>query len=457
MDYRRLLTRSLLNAAWGEGVGRILSAALQAVDPYKAVLSHLEKEGETLLVGGREYDLAAAADVYIVGAGKAGGPMCRAITSLLGSRLQTGLVVVKDGNEDLLRLKSRMEIEITPAGHPVPDERSVVAARRISSLLRKTKSDDLVICLISGGGSALLTDPAPGISLGELQYLTEALLASGANINQINTLRKHLDEVKGGNLARLAAPSRMLTLILSDVVGSPLEIIASGPTVPDPSTYADAIEILQLYDLANNAPPSIWRHLEQGRQGSIPETPKPGDPIFDNVQNVIIGSNPQAAEAAIEQAENEGYHTVLLTTFLQGEARQAGRVLAAIARQINASGQPIPRPACVVTGGETTVTLHGDGLGGRNQELALGAVEEMDGIPDAALVALATDGGDGPTDAAGAVVTGETLSRAQAQGMRPADFLARNDSYHFFEPLGDLLRTGPTRTNVNDLTFLFLN
>lgn len=457
MDYRRPLTYSLINAAWGAGVGRILSAALEAVDPYAAVLSRLKVDGESLIAGGQVYDLESVGDVYVVGAGKAGERMSRAINSLLGGRLRTGLVVVKDGHEGPPELQSQSNIEILTARHPVPDKRSVSAAQRIRAMLKDTRPEDLVICLISGGGSALLTDPAPGVSLREMQSLTEALLASGANINEINILRKHLDQVKGGNIARLAAPARMLTLILSDVVGSPLDVIASGPTVPDPSTYADAIEILQRYDLEHVIPPSISRHLEQGRQGSYPETPKPGEPFFNHIQNIVIGSNQQAAEAAIIQAQSEGYYTLLLTTFLQGEARQAGRVLAAIARQINTSGQPIPRPACVITGGETTVTLRGDGLGGRNQELALGAVEEMDGIPAAALVSLASDGGDGPTDAAGAVVTGETLSRARALDMRPADFLARNDAYHFFEPLGDLLRTGPTRTNVNDLTFLFLN
>ena len=457
MDYRRLLTHSLINAAWGEGIGRILSAALQAVDPYEAVLTHLKRDGETISAGGQVYDLASVSNIYVVGAGKAGEPMCRAISSLLGSKLTAGLVVVKDGYERHPGSRPQSDIEILTAGHPVPDARSVKAAQRISVLLQQTEPEDLVICLISGGGSALLTDPVPGISLEELQNLTKALLASGANINQINTLRKHLDRVKGGKLARLAAPARMLTLILSDVVGSPLDVIASGPTVPDPSTYVDATEILQRYELEQNIPASISRHLEQGRQGMYPETPKPGEPFFNRVQNIVIGSNRQAAEAGTLQAQSEGYHTLLLTTFLQGEARQVGRVLAAIACQINTSGQPIPRPACVVAGGETTVTLRGDGLGGRNQELALGAVEEMDGIPAAALVTLASDGGDGPTDAAGAVVTGETLSRARDLGLRPGDFLARNDAYNFFDPLGDLLRTGPTYTNVNDLSFLFLN
>ncbi len=457
MESGILLTHSLMNSAWGAGVARVLSAALQAVDPYTAVISHLKLEGESLIVGDQIYDLASVGDVYVVGAGKAGDPMGRAIASLLGGRLQAGLVVVKDGYEIPRGQQSRSDIEVITAGHPLPDARSVSAAQHILALLRQTKPDDLVICLISGGGSALLTEPSPGISLEELQVLTEALLASGANINEINILRKHLDQVKGGQLARLAAPARMLTLILSDVVGSPLDVIASGLTVPDTSTYAEAIEILQKYDLEHDIPVSIRRHLELGMQGYYPETPKPGERFFDQVQNLVIGSNHQAAEAAINQAQLEGYHALLLTTFLQGESRQAGRILAAIARQIDASGQPIPRPACLIAGGETTVTLRGDGLGGRNQELALGAVEEMSGIAEAALVALATDGGDGPTDAAGAVVTGETLSRAQNLGLQPEDFLARNNSYNFFKPLEDLLRTGPTRTNVNDLIFLFLH
>lgn len=457
MEYSHLLTHSLQVKPWGGKVGRILAAALLAVDPFQAVRNQLKISGGELYAASQIYDLESYHNIFIIGAGKAGVPMAQAAAGLLGDRVSGGAVVVKEGYNQLSTPGSLAGIEILSASHPVPDERGVHATRRIGNLLLQAGASDLVICLISGGGSALLTYPADGISLSDIQTMTEALLSSGANINEINTLRKHLDRVKGGNLAGMAAPAEVITLILSDVVGNPLDIIASGPTVPDPSTFQDVMAILQRYDLVGKIPQNIISHIQLGIQGLIPDTPKPGDSLFDRVRNAIIGSNIQAAEAALYQAQIEGYNALLLTTYMQGEARQAGRVLAAIARQINASGQPIPRPACLIVGGETTVTLRGDGMGGRNQELALGAVTDLDSIPDMALITLATDGGDGPTDAAGAVVTGETLSRSRTLGMQPADYLARNDSYHFFEPLGDLLRIGPTQTNVNDLTFLLLN
>jgi len=331
----------------------------------------------------------------------------------------------------------------------------VEGARRIAHLLTNVTEEDLVICLISGGGSALLVSPAPGLSLGDLQRLTSLLLSCGADINEINTLRKHLEQLKGGGLVRLAFPAKLITLILSDVVGNPLEVIASGPTVPDSSTFEDAYQVLQRYSILEQTPPSILAYLERGLRGEIPDTPKEGDKTLVNVQNVIIGDNFQAAQAALQQAQAEGFNAMLLTTSLQGEARQAGRFLASIARQITETGQPLLRPACLVVGGETSVTVTGSGLGGRNQELALSAVADLAKLPDIALITLATDGGDGPTDAAGAIVTGETLKRARRMGLDPDDFLARNDAYHFFEPLGDLLKPGPTQTNVNDLTFVF--
>jgi hydroxypyruvate reductase len=285
--------------------------------------------------------------------------------------------------------------------------------------------------------------------------MTTALLASGAAIQEINTLRKHLETLKGGGLARQARPARIVTLVLSDVVGDPLDVIASGATVPDPSTYRQAWHILERYDLLERVPSAVVTHLQQGLEGLVPETPKPGDPLFASVQNVIVGSNRLAAEAAVAQARQEGFNTLLLTTSLQGEARHVGRVLAGIGRELVASGQPAPRPACIVAGGETTVTLCGNGKGGRNQELALAAVLDLAGLESVLLVSLATDGGDGPTDAAGAVVTGATLDQAYEKGLDPSAYLKNNDAYHFFQALGDLIKTGPTMTNVNDLTIVF--
>jgi hydroxypyruvate reductase len=447
----QLLTASLRGAPWGAGVARVLAAALQAVEPGAAVRRYLRREGATLLAGGRPYDLDQFERVWIVGAGKASAPMAAAAAEILAERLSGGVVVVKEGYAQ----EAGGPLAVVEAGHPVPDERGVAGAQRMAGLLRGAGPRDLVLALISGGGSALLTLPGEGLALGDLQRLTDLLLRSGASINEINALRKHLDAMKGGGLARLAHPAALVTLVLSDVVGSPLDVIASGPSVPDTSTFGDAWGVLERYGLLEQTPAPVLARLRRGLAGELPETPRASDPLFGRVHNLVVGSNVQAAEAALAAARAEGWGALLLTTYLQGEAREAGRFLAAVARELAATGNPLPRPACVVAGGETTVTLRGGGRGGRNQELALAAAPELAGLADLALVALATDGGDGPTDAAGAVVTGATLERARALGLDPAAHLARNDAYPFFAQLGDLLLPGPTRTNVNDLALVF--
>ena len=445
------LTQSLLSHPHGEAIRRVLAAALQAVDPYQAVLDALQRQGDMLLAGGQSYDLAAARRIVVVGAGKAGQPMARALSELLGERIQAGLVIVKDGHAGQTPLP---RIGLCQAAHPVPDERGVAATRRIAALLDGLGPQDLVLCLISGGGSALLSAPADGISLADLRTLTGDLLACGASINEINCLRKHLDQVKGGGLARWAAPARVLTLILSDVIGNPLDVIASGPCVPDPSTYQDALAVLEKYNLLAQTPASIRARLLSGLRGDLPETPKPGAAFFAGVQNLVIADNARAARAALDQARLEGWRAQMLPAPLQGEARLAGATLAGLARQAAPGADALP--LCLLAGGETTVTLRGGGLGGRNQELALGAVDGLAGLAGVCLVALATDGGDGPSDAAGAVVTGATQARALSAGLSVADYLAHNDAYHFFQPLGDLLLPGPTLTNVNDLALIFL-
>jgi len=447
-------SKTLDAARWGQAVKNILSAALIAVDPAQAVAAHLQRRGHRLSINGRTYALDRIRRLLVVGAGKAGAPMAAQTAVILGDDLTAGLVIVKEGYGAPPQTISD-RLQLIEAGHPLPDERGVEGAQRMAALLADCTADDLVICLISGGGSALLTAPVSGVSLADMQALTSMLLASGASINEINTLRKHLEQLKGGGLARFVFPAQIATLILSDVIGDPLDMIASGPTAPDRTTFQDAWAVLQRYHLTDRVPASVREHLERGLRGQEAETPKPGDAVFQRVQNLIIGNNYQAAVAAMQQAKREGFNILLLTTFLQGEARQAGRFLAAVLRQAATTGQPIGRPACIIAGGETTVTLTGDGLGGRNQELALAAIPDLAGLPDIALITLATDGGDGPTDAAGAVVTGETQARASQAGLNVADYLQRNDSYHFFQQLNDLLRTGPTRTNVNDLTFLF--
>lgn len=339
-------------------------------------------------------------------------------------------------------------------GHPIPNAHSLRAGRAALQFVSGLRADDLLLCLISGGGSALMMAPHSGLTLDDLQSLTRQLLACGARIDEINTLRRHLDQVKGGGLAWAASPARVVSLILSDVVGNPLEAIASGPTAPDPSSRADALSVLEKYGLIENISAAILHTLEHA-----PETPKPGEGLFAHVENVIVGSNALAAQAALRQAEAEGFHAQFLGDSWQGEARQVAKTLCNFVSPFplgrGAWGEGIPRPLCLVAGGETTVTLRGKGHGGRNQELALAAVPELDGLPNLMLVSLATDGEDGPTDAAGAVVTGETAKRARALNLDPGAFLERNDSYHFFAPLGDLLQPGPSGTNVNDLTFLF--
>jgi hydroxypyruvate reductase len=432
---------------------RILKAGLEAVDPRVAVLNSMKLSNDVLQIGGDNYDLMKIDRILVVGGGKAGQPMVDAVQDILETRIEDGCVIIKEGYSHQMGHSGL--VEVIEAGHPIPDQRGVSGTRIILELLDNTSQDDLVICLISGGGSALMLSPVPGVTLEDYQSLTGILLASGATINEINTLRKHIDGAKGGQLARRTSPATLISLILSDVVGDPLDVIASGPTVPDPSTFVDALAILDRYQITDKVPSPILNHLKRGRDGAIDENPKPGDQIFDNVQNHIVGSNRISTSAAMTQAQEEGFNAMILSNYMQGEASQVGIAFAAILRQIATYGLPLPRPACIIIGGETTVTVHGTGFGGRNQELALGAVQDLKGLEDIALITMATDGGDGPTDAAGAVVTGETYHRAQVLNMNAQDHLANNDAYNFFKPMDDLLMTGPTQTNVNDLTFLF--
>jgi hydroxypyruvate reductase len=330
----------------------------------------------------------------------------------------------------------------------------VEGTKQIAQALQGLTERDLVICVISGGGSALMSLPAEGITLADIQALTDLLLRSGATINEMNTVRKHLSAIKGGGLARLAQPARLIALLLSDVVGNPLDVIASGPTVPDTTTFQDAWEVLERYNLLDKAPQPVIERLSAGREGRVAETPKPGDPIFDRVQTLVVGSNDIAATRAVRLAQEEGLNALLLTTYLEGEAREVAKVAAAFAKEMAKSDRPLPRPACLVAGGETTVTIRGQGKGGRNQELALAAALALDGWENVLVATLATDGTDGPTDGAGAVVDGGTVARARQQGLDAEAYLRNNDSYHFFKATGELTVTGPTNTNVNDLLFI---
>jgi hydroxypyruvate reductase len=449
----RINTDDIAERQLRQDAAALMRAALDAVDPGEAIHRVLALGEAEILVEDRRYPLSRRGLLLVVGAGKAGATMAQAVENILGERIHGGLVITKRGQAAEY---SGKRITIVEGAHPTPDDAGMLGAQRIAEMLEPLGPQDLVICLISGGGSALLTLPANGIELSHLQELTEQLLRSGATINEINCIRKHLSLIKGGQLARMAYPAKVVTLILSDVVGSPLDVIASGPTVPDPTTFEDAWAILERYHLIRRLHPSIRGRLQAGMTGAVPETPKEGDPVFGNVHNVIIGSNEIAARAAMEEARKRGFNVALLSTYIEGEARQAARVLAAVGKECAHSGNPVPPPACIIAGGETTVTISGKGKGGRNQELAMAAAIALDGWQRVALATLATDGGDGPTDAAGAFVTGKTVQRARDLGFNPLDYLDENDSYSFFRQLEDAVVTGATGTNVNDLTFILV-
>lgn len=404
---------------------QMFQAALQAADPCSAVLRHLQFDGRTLIAGRRRYKLADFDRIQVIGAGKAGAAMARAVERLLGRRLSGGVVNVPDGTEARVH-----RLTLVPASHPIPDDRGVEGARRILEIAHAAGSRDLLICLISGGASALLPAPVAGLTLAAKQEITRQLLNAGATIQELNTVRKHLSLVKGGQLAAAAHPAAMITLILSDVVGDRLDVIGSGPTVSDSSTIEQAESVLRKFGVSVPA-------------GALRETPK-----ASQAHNLIVGSNRLAIDAAARKAKELGYRTLVLSTSIEGETRDIARMHAAIAREI-----ALRRPACILSGGETTVTVRGKGLGGRNQEFVLAAVMEL---ADATIFSAGTDGLDGPTDAAGAIADPHTLTRARTLNLDPRQFLDNNDSYHFFEKVDGLIKTGPTGTNVMDVRILLL-
>ncbi|HEV8533585.1 MAG TPA: glycerate kinase [Methylomirabilota bacterium] len=384
--------------------------------------------------------------VLVVGAGKASGAMAAAVEETWGARIADGVVAVKDGY-----LAPTRRIRLAEAGHPVPDERGEAAAKEIRALAESATGEDLVLVLVSGGGSALTPAPAPPMTLADKQAVTRLLLAAGATINQLNAVRKHCSLLKGGQLARAAAPARVEALLLSDVIGDPLDVIASGPTTPDVSTFAEALAILDRFGLREQAPRAIVERLERGARGEFPETPKPGDPIFERVKNTVIGNNALVVEGAAARARALGLNAHVVTRALEGEAREIAGRFVEMAREIKEGKGPVGPPACLVAGGETTVTVRGKGKGGRCQEFALAAALAMEGIEDVVVLAAGTDGTDGPTDAAGAIADGQSAARARAQGLEPPARLSENDSHPVFSSLGDLVMTGPTNTNLLDL------
>ncbi len=441
---------------------QIFQAALAAADPQQAVLRHLKFDGRVLTAGRRRYSLARFDRIQVIGAGKASAAMAAAVERLLGRRVSGGIVNVPEGMKTRLR-----RIELNPSEHPIPGEHGVAGAQRIEQIAREAGVRDLLICVFSGGASALMPDPVEHLSLADLQRLTQRLLKSGATIQELNTVRKHLSRLKGGQLARLAAPATVIALLLSDVVGDDPAVIGSGPTAPDSSTLVDAIAVLEKYgiravkkgtDRSVHTGATTYNHRVVGGDRVVSplfhETPKPGDPAFARVQNLIVGSNRQAIDAAARRARELGYRALVLSTSIEGEAREVARQQAALVERMGRS--KLRNPVCILSGGETTVTVRGTGLGGRNQEFVLAAIIALQNSGPATIFSAGTDGIDGPTSAAGAMADEHTLDRARELDMDPQRFLDRHDSYHFFQPLGALITTGTTGTNVMDVRMFLL-
>jgi len=430
-----------------------IEEVLGSVDPKSLIHSRVKMHDEKLVISGEAFDIKSFKRIFVVGGGKASGFMAEAIEEILGERITDGIIVVPRGTAG--KFKTR-RVRFHEASHPTPDESSVEGAKKILELVEGAGESDLILCLISGGGSSLMAYPREEISLEDKRKVTEILLKCGAKINEVNAVRKHLSRFKGGQLAKAAYPATLVSLLLSDVIGDPLDVIASGPTVPDSTTFSDAISVLKKYNVWDKVPESIRNLLANGDKGLIQETPKMGEPCFKKTYNFIVGNNRIACLSAIDCLKSTGLNTLLLTSYMEGEARVVGLFISAIAKEILSSGNPVRRPAGVVVGGETTVTVTGRGKGGRNQEIALASALNISGMKGVAVASVGTDGIDGPTDAAGAIVDGSTFSRSAMLGLDAEEYLRDNNSYSFFKEMGDLVFTGPTGTNVNDITILIM-
>lgn len=448
MEFLNRLKQLQLQGYPVQSINRILQASIEAANPFRVINQNLSIFKDQLQVGSKTFLLYPTSRIVTVAIGKASISMAEAAQSILGDRIETGVVVCKHQPDGCHKIGN---MEVLQGSHPVPDENSINAAKRIEGLVSGLTRDDVVLLLISGGGSALVSRPADGISLQDMQIVTSALLKSGASINDLNAVRKHLDLIKGGGLLKMASPAQVAGLVISDVVNSPLDVIASGPAVPDPSTFAEAKAILEKYGGLAAVPPSVRERIEKGCRGEIDETLKPHDPMAARGSHTIAASNRVSAEAALKAAKEEGFDAEIITCELVGEARLAGEYLADILLSKEVKG----RPWVGIAGGETTVKVKGKGLGGRNLEVALGAIRKLSGQANCLLVTQATDGEDGPTDAAGAYVTGDTLKIAESMEIDPESYQDTNDAYRFFEKVGGLIVTGPSGTNVNDLNFIF--
>ena len=448
-------SNSLLEQIRSEAL-QCFNASLKPVNPYEAVKRFVQLEGKRLVIGKNEskiaeFDIEDYDRIFLVGGGKATAPMARAMEDILGERVTKGLINVKYGFTDELH-----STEIIEADHPLPDKSGVEGTKKILQIIENAGEKDLVFSLISGGGSALLPQPAGNITLEEKQAVTQKLLECGASIDEINCIRKHISSSKGGQMARAAFPATTINLMLSDVVGDRMDVIASGPFVPDMSSYDESWEIIEKYGL-EDIPDSVRDHLKAGLSGKIEDTPKTGDPIFEKVSNVIIGSNILALESAAEEAEKLGYETVILSSMIEGETKDVARVHSAIAREVIKTGRPRNAPCCVISGGETTVTISGKGKGGRNQEFCLVAAMDIKDMPERVVILSGgTDGNDGPTDAAGGIIDPLTIARGNSAGISANEYMNNNDSYNYLKKTGDLLMTGPTNTNVMDVRLVLV-
>jgi glycerate 2-kinase len=429
----------------------IFNSALSAVNAFSAVKRHCRLKNGILYIGLSPFNLNRYKHIYIIGAGKASADMGAAMEEILTAKITGGIINVKYGHTVPLN-----RIKLIEAAHPIPDDNGCTGAKKILQLAKLAEKDDLIICLISGGGSALMPLPAPPLTLSDKQESIRILLACGATINEINALRKHMSLIKGGRLSETAWPATLVTLIVSDVVGNPLDVIASGPTVADATTFRDCMDIIDKYNIIDKLPMPVADYIQNGVNRHEPETPKPGLNIFDQTHNLIVASNIEALSAAKKSAALLGYNTLIISSMIEGDTRQAAHLHTAIAKEIRRTGNPIPPPACILSGGETTVVLSGTGKGGRNQEFALTAAIDIKEEKSMVLLSGGTDGTDGPTDAAGAIVDTSTIEKAKISGFDPAVFLKNNDSYHFFQKTGDLLKTGPTGTNVMDLRIVLV-
>jgi glycerate-2-kinase len=437
-----------MNQELKKAADQIIKAALNAVDPYQLIREQVIHKGDTLVVSEKEHiELSQFDRIFLCGAGKGAAPITRAMEELLSDRLDGGDIIVKYDH-----LAELQKINLHEAAHPVPDENGLRSTEILLTNLDNLTERDCVFVLLTGGGSALLESLPDEIKLDDLQKLSSVLLQCSATIHEINCIRKHISLIKGGQLAKKIYPARCVTLALSDVIGDDLSVIASGPTSPDPTTFDDALAILEKYNVTDKIPTVILNHLKRGSEGKIPDTPKREDQVFKKVTNIVIGNNRLALNKAKETAESLGFKTIILTSMLEGEAREIARVVASIISEVQVTGTPIKKPACILLGGEPTVKIQGTGKGGRNQELALAVALSNINEPYVC-VSVGSDGTDGPTDAAGAIVDHTTLSRAESAGLNAQEYLKNNDSYNFFAPLGDLIITGPTGTNVMDVIF----